>query len=276
MGQQILEASNDQALRDLHSGSYAHRFFLIRRDLARVYRMMGRWHECLATCQMVLDTATKYSLSSRIIQGHMDFGSAYVSMGEWDKAIAECETVLSLSPSGLYMEWITIPLGEAYLKADQLSKGIALLERRKAYAKRIGRGALIECECCLALAEGYVAARNLDKARANVDEALQIALEQGYAFHEAKAYRILGEILATTDFLSAEDHFVRSLEIMQRTKARNEEGVTELSWGRACKQHGDVDQARTHLTHAAEIFEELGTTRYLEWTREDIADLRDN
>ena len=63
---------------------------------------------------------------------------------------------------------------------------------------------------------------------------------------------------------------------MQRIKARNEEGITELSWGRACQQHGDVDQARAHLTRAAEIFEVLGTTRYLEWTREAIADLEKN
>ena len=60
---------------------------------------------------------------------------------------------------------------------------------------------------------------------------------------------------------------------MQRIKARNEEGKTELSWGRACQQNADVEQARVHLTRAAEIFEELGTTRYLEWTWEAITDL---
>ena len=58
---------------------------------------------------------------------------------------------------------------------------------------------------------------------------------------------------------------------MQRTKARNEEGKVELSWGRVCKAHGDIDGARTHLTRAAEIFEALGTERYLQWTREDLA-----
>jgi len=53
---------------------------------------------------------------------------------------------------------------------------------------------------------------------------------------------------------------------MQRIKAKNEEGVTALSWGCACKAHGDIAQARIHLTRAAEIFEALGTERYLEWT----------
>ena len=60
---------------------------------------------------------------------------------------------------------------------------------------------------------------------------------------------------------------------MRRIKARDEEGKIELSWGRACQQHGDTEQARERLTRAAEIFEELGTTRYLEWTREAIANL---
>jgi tetratricopeptide (TPR) repeat protein len=155
----------------------------------------------------------------------------------------------------------------------QLDKGIALLERWKEYAKRVGRGAIVECEYCLPLAEGYLAQGDVDRAQANADEALQIALEKGYAFQEARGYRILGEILAPTDFPSAEDHFSRSLEIMQRIKACNEEGKTELSWGRACQQHGDMDQARAHLTRAAEIFEELGTTRYLEWAQEVLARL---
>lgn len=60
---------------------------------------------------------------------------------------------------------------------------------------------------------------------------------------------------------------------MRRIKAHNEEGVTELSWGRACQQYGDIEQSREHLIRAAEIFEKLGTTRYLEWTQEALVDL---
>jgi flagellin-specific chaperone FliS len=60
---------------------------------------------------------------------------------------------------------------------------------------------------------------------------------------------------------------------MQRIKARNEEGKTELNWGRDCQQQGNMDQARAHLTRAAEIFQELGTTRYLGWTQEALARL---
>ena len=149
-----------------------------------------------------------------------------------------------------------------------------MLERWRAYAERIGEvERVVECEYCLPLAEGYLAQRDVNRARDNADKALQIALKQGYPIHEANAHRILGEILASTDFPSAEDHFSRSLKIMQRIKARNEEGKTELSWGRACQQYGDMDQARMHLTRAAEIFQELGTTRYLEWTREAIESL---
>ena len=194
-------------------------------------------------------------------------------MGEWDEGIAECETALDMSPSGIGISFVATPLGDAYCKAGQIDKGIAMLERWKTHAKRVGWGAISECEYCLPLAEGYLMQGDISKARANVDEALQIALEQGYALHEAKAHRISGEIIAPTDFPSAENHFSRSLAIMQRIKARNEEGKTELSWGWACHQNGDVDRARAHLTRAAEIFQELGTTRYLEWTREDLAKL---
>ena len=241
--------------------------------LAKAFRMLGQWNESLEAGQAVLDLATKHSLSACIIQGRAELGSTYIDMGEWEKVKAECEIALGMSPSGWTIQWVVTPLGDAYCKTGQLDKGITLLERWKEYAKRVGRGAIAECEYCLPLAEGYIAQGDIERAQSNADEALQIALEKGYTFHEAKAYRILGEILSLTDFQSAEDHFSRSLGIMQRIKARNEEGKTELSWGRACQRHGDSDQARAHLAHAAEIFEELGTTRYLEWTRETIADL---
>jgi tetratricopeptide (TPR) repeat protein len=248
-------------------------YILYSIQLAKTHILMGHWNESLMKCQHAYDLSTEYSQSTPIICSHAGFGNVYIDMGEWEKAIAECETALGMSPSGLIIPWVIAPLGEAYCMAGQLDKGISLLERWKAYARRVGRGPIVECEYCLPLAEGYLAQGNIDKAKENADEALHIALEKGYAFHEAKAYRILGEINAPTDFPSAEFHFTHSLEIMQRIKAHNEEGKTELSWGRACKQHGDVEQARTHLTRAAVIFEELGTTRYLEWTQEVIADM---
>jgi tetratricopeptide (TPR) repeat protein len=238
--------------------------------LAMAYEGLGRWNESLKSCQDILALGIENSKSTRIIQGRAVLGRVYASMGEWRKVITECEAAMSMSPSDCIIPWIVPQLGEAYCRTGQVDRGMKLLEQRKSYAKRVGRGAIVECEYCLPLAEGYLAQGDIDKARENADEALQIALEQGYAFHEAKAHRILGEILASTDLKSAENHFSRSLAIMQRIKARNEEGKTELSWGRACKQHGDMEQARAHLTRAAEIFQELGTTRYLEWTREAL------
>jgi tetratricopeptide (TPR) repeat protein len=238
--------------------------------LASAYGLMGQWHESLKTCQMALDASIEHADSTLMMLGRAVLGQVYLSLGEWEKAIAECETALDMSPSGIAMPWVATVLGDAYCKAGQLDKGIALPERWIAYAKRVGRGPIVECGYCLPLAQGYLAQGDRDKARANVDEALEIALAKGYPLQQAQAHRILGEILAPTDFPTAEDHFSCSLEIMQRIKARNEEGVTELSWGRACQQHGDMAQARTHLTRAAEIFEALGTTRYLEWTREAL------
>jgi len=243
--------------------------------MAKAYAAMGHWNESLRACQAILDAAVEYSESTYIMTGHGGLGNTYVAMGEWDKAIAECETFLDMSPTGISIGLVAIPLGDAYCKAGQIDKGIALLERWKTYVKRVGRGAYDECEYCLPLAEGYLMRGDISKARANTDEALQIAQEHGYALHEAKAYRILGEI-APTDLPSAEEYFSRSLEVLKRIKARNEEGKTELSWGRACKQNRNLSKAREHLTSAVEIFEELGTTRYLEWTRETIADLERN
>jgi len=238
--------------------------------------IMGRisWNDALNVELELLDLYIKKSRS--LTGSYACIGALYHDMGEWEKAIAEFEKALSMSPSLLWVKISTIPLGHAYCKTGQLGKGIGLLERWKAYTKRVGRGDLTVCEYCLPLAEGYLGQGDSDKAKFNVDEALQIARSKGLPLHEAQAYRILGEINAPNDFPSAESLFSRSLGIMQRIKARNEEGITELSWGRACQQHGEVDQARAHLTRAEEIFEELGTTRYLEWTREAIAELEDN
>jgi len=272
VAKQILEAAMTET-REFHIGyitNPCNSLWII----ARAYAVMGHWSESLRACQTGLDVSAEDSASSGIIWGHGALGNTYVAMGEWDKAIAECETVLDMSPSGIGMTLSgAILLGYAYCKVGQIDKGIAFLERWKTYAKRVGWGAIFECECCLPLAEGYLMQGDISKARVNVDEALQIALERGYALHEAKAHRILGEIVVAKDFPSAEEHFSRSLEILRCIKARNEEGKTELSWGRACKQNGNLSKAKEHLTSAVEIFEELGTIRYLEWTRDFLAEL---
>ncbi len=241
--------------------------------LARSYEGLGKWNESLKSCHDIITWGTDNSLSTRIIKGHAVLGRVYASMGEWEKVINECEIAMSYSPSGCAIPWIAPQLADAYCKIGQMERGIRLLEQRKTYAKRYRRGAIVECEYCLPLAENYLLKGNTDKAFLNAKEALDVALEYCYPMHEAQAHRILGEIYAPTDFQSAEEHLARSLEIMQRIKARNEEGKTELSWGRACQQHGDIDQARAHLTRAAEIFGQLGTTRYLEWTQEALAEL---
>ena len=243
--------------------------------IAGAYAAMGRWNESLVARQTGIDAAIEYSASTYIIGGRSWLGFIYLAMGEWNKAIAEYEAILDASPSVFIMTMVAAPLGDAYCKDGQIDKGIALLERWKTYVKRVGRGAYIECDYCVLLAEGYLAQGDIDKARANAEEALQIAQKHGYALHEAKAYRILGEIIAPRDFPSAEEHFLRSLNIMQRIKARNEEGKTELSWGRTCKQCDSMPEAKEHLTRAAAIFEELDTTRYLEWTQEAIAEITD-
>jgi tetratricopeptide (TPR) repeat protein len=241
--------------------------------LAEAYSMLGQWDECLAAARTNLKTAVDIADSTRIIMAHANLGKCCASMGEWANAIVEGEAALGMSPSNVGIPWIVIPLGDAYCRTGQLEKGITLLEHWKDHTKRIGRGAIVECECCLPLAQGYLAQGDSDRARANANEALDIAVAEGYAFYEAKAYRILGEIHSQADSPTTGGYFSQSLQIMRHIKARNEEGITELSWGRACQQHGDVEQAREHLNRAAEIFEELGTKRYLEWTQEAIADL---
>jgi len=249
--------------------------------LSKIYAFMGQWDKAMDLAQAVLDLAsddTGDTLSSSVIWANCGMEVIYIGMGEWEKAIEEGESAMSMSPSSLVsIEWLVAPLGDAYCESGHLSKSIDLLERWQAYIRRIGEvGKIIECDHCLPLAKAYFAQGDMDRALRNADRARYIAETQGYPIREAQAHRILGEIHSEIDFALASDHFSRSLEIMQRIKARNEEGITELSWGRACKQYGDMEQARVHLARAAKIFEELGTTRYLEWTREAIAELEDN
>lgn len=136
--------------------------------MAKAYAAMGHWNESLRACQAILDVAVEYSESTYIMTGHGGLGNTYVAMGEWDKAIAECETFLDRSPSGISIGLVAIPLGDAYCKAGQIDKGIALLERWKTYVKRVGHGAYEECEYCLPLAEGYLMQGDISKARVNV------------------------------------------------------------------------------------------------------------
>jgi tetratricopeptide (TPR) repeat protein len=232
---------------------------------------LGRWEESLMCLQYRLDFAQVNKLSTNYIFAVWRISDIYLDMGEWEKAIDECQKLLDMSISLYIKPHVIVVLGWAYCKVGRLDEGIYMLEHWKADSRKSRRGPLLDCNYSLALADGYFMQGDIEKALSNVELALQIAVEQGYPLHEARSHRIMGEILTKTDFSMAENHLLVSVEITKRIKARNEEGITELSWGCACLKNNDIDKARKHLNKSKEIFNELKTTRYIELATEILA-----
>lgn len=113
--------------------------------MSSVYRNIGQWEKSLTMDYARLEA---YKNFHSIISMHASLGRTYLSMGEWAKVTEECEASLNMSPSPWGMPRTVTPLGDAYCKSGQLDKGINLLEHWLEYAKRVGRGILVECEYC--------------------------------------------------------------------------------------------------------------------------------
>ena len=87
------------------------------------------------------------------------------------------------------------------------------------------------------------------------------------------AYRVLGEVTATTDPVQAALQFEKSIAGFAETKSQPDLALAFASYGRLYKELGKITEARDCLTRALEIFERIGVLHEPEKVRQELAAL---
>jgi transcriptional regulator with AAA-type ATPase domain/tetratricopeptide (TPR) repeat protein len=187
--------------------------------------------------------------------------------GELDHAVHLLERELALPPEGSVAQHSVVNwghLGYAYSLSGRMAEGIPLQERALGVLERMKLGAY-QPTCMIQLGEAYLLAGRTDDALRLAESALAFTRERGQRPHEAWALRLLGEV-ATHGHLPerAEAHFDAALTRARELGMRHLVAHCHLGLGRLHKQSGELEGARTSLTTAAAMFQEMGMKLWLE------------
>jgi len=119
-------------------------------------------------------------------------------------------------------------------------------------------GELIHCYALSLLAEAHLAAREIEKGLAIVDEALRRVEASGQHLHEAEIWRLRGELIMLQDAPAeeAERSFCRALQIARAQRARSWELRSATSLGRFLHLSGRGAEVRSILGPVIATFAE--------------------
>ena len=154
----------------------------------------------------------------------------------------------------------SLNLGKVYTSENNLQKAFSHLEVSLSMFEKMGAKAKL-CQNYIALAEAYLKEGDLEKAKDQCKEGMEIAIEVPYPFDQGKIHSLLGQIDSKVNG-NAEEHFDRSAEIFSSLGRRYELAVVMEQFGECKNTKGQKKEAEKYLKDSKKIFKELGVEGY--------------
>jgi tetratricopeptide (TPR) repeat protein len=243
---------------------------LVAASRACIY--LGRWGQALEESQEALKVAEEFSDQTAIVYAAWTVSMAHTWKGDMGRALEYGELALEKAVTPADKAWALRGLGWALCRAGQTGRGIELLDAALATVRPFGHMPTQIPTTCF-LGAGYCIAGEQDKARQTLEECLEISDRCGARYYGAWAQRLLGEMASETRPAQAQEHFEKSIAVLQAIKAENELALAFAGYARLQKQQGRSAQAREYLMKALEIFERLGTLIEPDKVRKELAEL---
>ncbi len=123
------------------------------------------------------------------------------------------------------------------------------------------------------LAELFIRQGNLSEAEALARSAEEAALRASAPQALATVYIRLGKIFRLRDDANGVTFFEKTLEICRQRSYPHTEANAYLEYGIFRRLHGDIEEARSHLARARQLFGDLGAARLERAAQEQLAQL---
>lgn len=190
-------------------------------------------------------------------------GAVHNEQGAWTQALADYDAGRRVAEGvgdhfRVYV--VNVYEGWTYTRAGDPAAGRVLLEQALTFAGQMGTvffvalGKAFLAACCLALGE-------LDTVPVLCQEALRVAEETSDRRAQAVAHRALAEALTlgtAPDRQQAEQAMGEAIRLFKELEFRPELARTYVSYARLFQGWGQTGQARTYLTEAIAMFQEMG------------------
>jgi tetratricopeptide (TPR) repeat protein len=207
------------------------------------------------------------------VQAAFGLGTLYVIQGRADLAIPILEQGLVLARLEnirFLIPFITGPLGAAYSLANQLDRGIAVLEQtvEQAVTMRLVANHALRL---VWLGQAYLLAGRRESALDVARGALHAAEERHESGQRAYAHHLLGDIAARAeipDVPAAESAYREAIGLAEALAMRPLVAHYHLGLGTLCCRTRRLDDAREHLTIAATMYRDMEMRFWLETAEE--------
>jgi tetratricopeptide (TPR) repeat protein len=123
------------------------------------------------------------------------------------------------------------------------------------------------------LAELFIRQGNLSEAEALARSAEEAALRASAPQALATVYIRLGKIFRLRGDANGVTFFEKTLEICRQRSYPHTEANAYLEYGIFRRLHGDIEEARSHLARARQLFGDLGAARLERAAQEQLAQL---
>jgi class 3 adenylate cyclase/tetratricopeptide (TPR) repeat protein len=226
-------------------------------SLSHVFR--GRWDEAAGWCDRAHDAGLETG-----DDGMASFGSAWGSFAELMRG--DVETSLRLAqrsideaPTVYFRGWGQAFMAAAMCRTADVHPGIDILSEVAEFIRQ-SRHESGYLKVGLLLAEGWLYAGDLTRAREVAEELERWASSAGVPFVHAGSETLQGEVaLAEGRHQEAADRFARAAERFEGIGAENGQAQAMSGLGRSFAAAGDSDAARDVLERSLATFERLGT-----------------
>ena len=186
-------------------------------------------------------------------------GLVWLRRGHLDRAFGYLQPSLEACREKHLDVWRPIPaslLGLTQALAGRLDEALPLLRDGVHLSEVLGVNAYLAL-WMLNLAEGQMAAGQLDQARETARHALDLAVSHKERGHQAWAWRLLGDLDSRGDaaaLAQAEENYRRALNTAEELRMQPVIAHAKMGLGRVMRLRGDRERAEEYLVTAFMMF----------------------
>jgi tetratricopeptide (TPR) repeat protein len=187
--------------------------------------------------------------------------------GEPEVALGHAQHALEIAErngGSFARAWAWGSLGQAERMRGEWRRAIEALERSQSIARESRTAVEGDAQRLALLGESYLGLGDAERARALVQDGLQIARAQGYVPGETAARLALARVLlgsaGTAARAEIEAALGRALELACETGAKASEPLVHVEFAELARQSGDQEGHQRELREAHRLFSEIGAS----------------
>jgi tetratricopeptide (TPR) repeat protein len=241
---------------------------LSRAYLAACHAELGTFAEGRILGDEGLRVAETVDHPGSLMYAFWGIGLLFLRQGDLHRAFPLLERAVGLCQEAdlpALFPQMAAALGVAYTLCGRVADAIPLLTQ--AVEQTIATERVVyQVLCRLSLGEAQVLTGRLEEAHPLTERTLALARERQERGHQAYALRLLGDIAARREppeSVPAEAYYRQALALAEELGMRPLQAHCHLGLGRLYGQTGRVEQARTALTTAIDLYHAMDMTFWL-------------